>query len=71
LGWQDFLSAYLIYQAFSFGISEMRSLFVVGQICLDPLRRHHDECAVIHVHPMTSTEFIRRVSNKGIVGIDR
>jgi hypothetical protein len=36
-GWQDFLSAYLIDQVFSFEIGEMRSLFIVDQICTDPL----------------------------------
>jgi hypothetical protein len=71
-GWQDFLSAYLVYQVFSFEIDEMRSLFVVGQICAGPLCHHHDECAVIHVHPIASTDqFIRRVANQWTVGIDR
>jgi hypothetical protein len=69
LGWQDFLSAYLIYQVFSFDIDEMCSLFVVGQICADALRHHHDECAVIHVHPISSTDqFIRRVANEWTAG---
>ena len=71
-GWQDFLSAYLIDQVFSFEIGEMRSLFVVGQICADPLRHHHDQCAVIHVHPIPSTDqFIRRVANEWTARIDR
>jgi hypothetical protein len=72
LGWQDFLNAYLVDQVFSFEIDEMRSLFVVGQICADPLRHHHDQCAVIHVHPIPSTDqFIRRVANEWTVWIDR
>ena len=33
---QDFLSAYLIHQVFSFEIDEMRSLLIVGQICANP-----------------------------------
>src|SRR5690242_10253317 len=71
-GRKDFLSAYLIDQVFSFEIDEMRSLFIVGQICADPLRHYHDECAVIHVHPISSTDqFIRRVANEWTVGIDR
>src|SRR5215469_4702435 len=70
-GWQDFLSAYLIDQVFSFEIDEMHSLFVVGQICADPLRHHHDQCAVIHVHPISSTDqFIRRVANEWTVWIN-
>jgi hypothetical protein len=36
------------------------------------LHHHHDECVVIHVHPISSTDqFIRRVSNEWTVGIDR
>ena len=71
-GRQDFLSAYPIDQVFSFEIEEMRSLFIVGQICADPLRHRHDECAVIHVHPIPSTDqFVRRIANEWTVGIDR
>jgi hypothetical protein len=48
----------------------MRSLFIVGQICADPLRHYHDECAVIYVHPISSTEqFIRRIANKWTIGV--
>ena len=43
----------------------MRSLFIVGQICTNPLRHYHDECAVIHVHPIVAShKLIRGVSNE-------
>ena len=48
----------------------MRSLFIVSQICTDPLRHDHDECSVVHVQPLASSnEFIRGVSNERAVGI--
>jgi HSP20 family molecular chaperone IbpA len=72
LGWQDFLRAHLINQAVSFEIDQMRSLFIVSQIRANPLRHDHYKGAVIHVHPVPSTnQFIRRVSNEWTVGIDR
>ena len=71
LGWQDFLSAYMIDQMSSFEIDQMRSLFIVGQICTNPLRHDHDERAVIHVHPIVvSHKLTRRVSNEWTVRID-
>jgi hypothetical protein len=71
-GWQDFLGAYLIDQVVSFEIDQMRSLLIVSQICANSLRHHHDECAVVHVHPISSTnQSIRRVANEWTIGIDR
>jgi hypothetical protein len=39
---QNFLNTHLIDQVFSLQIDEMCSLFIVGQICADPLRHDHD-----------------------------
>jgi hypothetical protein len=60
----------MIDQAFSLQIDQMCPLFVVGQICPNPLRHNHDECSVIHIHPIASTnELVRSVPYEGTIGI--
>jgi len=40
----------------------MCSLFVIGEICADPPRHHHDERLISHVHPTAAAnKFIRGV----------
>jgi hypothetical protein len=70
-GWQDFPCTHLIDQVFSPEIDQMRSLFIICQICADPLRHNHNDCAIIHVHPIRPTnELVRSVSNERTIGID-
>jgi hypothetical protein len=45
--------------------------FIIGQICADPLRHNQNNCAIIHVHPISPTnELVRSVSNEWTIGID-
>jgi hypothetical protein len=53
-------------------IDQMCSLFIVGQIRSDPLLHDHNECAVIHVHPIAPTnKLVRSVPYEWTIGIDR
>jgi hypothetical protein len=59
---QNFLNTYLVNEVFPLQIAQMCPLFVVGQICANPIDHDHNECAVIHVHPISPTnKFVRTV----------
>jgi hypothetical protein len=64
LGRQNFLNAHLIDKVLALQIGQMRSLFIVSQMCADSLGHCKDETAIIHVQPEATTD-------KPIVGIAR
>ena len=58
-------------QVFPLEIDQMCSLFIFGQIRPDPLRHDHNECAVIHVHPIATTnKLVRSVLDEGTIGLN-
>jgi len=68
---QYLLNAYLIDEMVAFDVNEVRSLFIIGEICADSLRHHHDECLISHVQPIAPpNEFVRCVPYERAVGID-
>ena len=49
-------------------IRQVRSFFVIRQICSDPVGHHHNERAIIHVQPVgAADELIGAVSYEGAI----
>jgi hypothetical protein len=67
---QYFLNADLVNQVISSQIRQMGSFLVIRQICTDAVDHHHDERAIVHVHPVRAADkFIRGVSNERAINI--
>src|SRR5260370_5766871 len=51
-------------------VQQVRSLLVIRQVRTDAVDHHHNERAIIHIHPVGATdEFIGTISNEWAVGI--
>ncbi|MFZ1091867.1 MAG: hypothetical protein WAN75_22030 [Xanthobacteraceae bacterium] len=60
----------MVDEVFTPQISQMCSLFIVGQVCAYTPRHHHNERVVIHVQPIRAPDkLVIRISNEWAIDI--